>query len=77
MNDCVKEFLKDLNDSNIYKKVELLIGGIKGNYADSNQTELMFILHNRLFPNNQEYTKGCTACRERVYNRLLNYLKNK
>lgn len=73
MNPYIKEQLKDLTDDNIQQKLGELISSIKSNYADNNQTELLFIYHNRLFPNQQEHTKSCSSCRERVYNRLKEY----
>jgi len=75
MNAIVINFMKDLTDENIMDKVNELLDGIKNNYVDNNQCEIMFMLHNRLFPLNQEHTKTCPPCRERVYKRLLS-LKN-
>lgn len=69
------DFMKDLTDENILDKVNQLLEGIKNNYVDNNQCQIMFLLHNRLFPNNKEHTQSCPPCRERVYNRLLS-LKN-
>lgn len=69
-------FFIDLNDDNIHRKVGELLDGIKGNYVTALQTEIMFGVHNRLFPNTKEHTKSCTACRGRVYNRLTEWYKN-
>ena len=30
----------------------------------------MFNVHNQLFPDKPEYSKGCGGCRERLWNRL-------
>jgi hypothetical protein len=77
MNPYILEKTKDLSDDNILEKVGELLGTINANYVDSNQTTLMFIYHNRIFKDNQEHTKGCAACRGRVYNRLKDwYNKN-
>lgn len=71
------EKTKDLTDDNIRAKVQELITEIGDtNFTNANQTDLMFAYHNRLFKDTQEHTKGCGACRLRVYNRLVQYLTN-
>lgn len=40
------------------------------------QTTRLFNINNTLFPDCKEWTKGCPACRERVYNRLKSYWEN-
>ena len=42
------------------------------------QTRLLFNLNNHFFPDLQEWTVSCPACRSRVYNRLKTFWeKNK
>jgi len=42
------------------------------------QTRLLFNINNIIFPDLQEYTVSCPACRSRVYNRMKTYWeKNK
>ena len=42
--------------------------------ATAQQLDRIYALHNELFPNRKEYTKGCGSCRARVYQRLLQLL---
>ena len=42
--------------------------------ATTQQLDRIYSLHNELFPNRKEYTKGCGSCRARVYQRLLQLL---
>lgn len=76
MNAVVEAFLKDLTNDNLKEKVGELLDSIKGNYVDNNQCQLMFILHNRIYPDNKEYTQSCPPCRERVWKRLKDYKNN-
>ena len=43
----------------------------------SHQTDILFNLHNKQYPDIKEFGKSCTSCRERVYNRMKNWHKNK
>jgi len=73
MNPFVREFLKDLSQDNLNEKVLILLSTIKNNYVDSNQTTIMFALHNMIFINNQEHGISCASCRGRVFNRLTTW----
>lgn len=67
---------KDLSNDNIRERVQSLIDEIgTTNYTNSLQTGLMFIYHNRLYPEKMEHTQSCSSCRLRVYNKLVAYLK--
>jgi hypothetical protein len=64
--------MKELN-----KDLKILLDELKGkDYIDAGQCSRMFNLNNAIFPDLKEYTPSCGACRERVYNRLLEYGKN-
>jgi len=77
MNPTIQAALKDLTNDNLYEKVGNLLASITGNYTDNNQTALLFIYHNKIYPTQQEHTQGCGACRGRVYNRVKDwYTKN-
>lgn len=76
MNPEFKKFFIDLSEENIHQRVGELLDGIKNNYVTTVQTNIMFGVHNRLFPNQKEHTKGCSACRKRVYDRLKEWYKN-
>lgn len=59
------------------KDLKILLDELKGkDYIDAGQCSRMFNLNNAIFPDLKEYTPSCGACRERVYNRLLEYGKN-
>lgn len=73
MNPYIYEKTRDLNDENIIQKVGELLTEINPSYLNSNQVDLMFIYHNKIFSKQQEHTKGCASCRGRVYNRLKTY----
>jgi hypothetical protein len=76
MTKQILELTKDLNDDNITERIQTLIDEIgTTNYTNSIQTGLMFIYHNRLYPNKMERTQSCSSCRLRVYNKLVEYLK--
>ena len=68
---------------NAVKELNNLMLELEGkDKIEAHQTDLMFDLNNNhFFPDLKEWTKGCSACRERVYNRLrdlwLNNYKNK
>jgi hypothetical protein len=77
MHPYLVEKLRDLTDDNLSQKIQDLITEIGDtNYTNNVQTDLMFTLHNRAYPDSKESSKGCGACRLRVYNRLIEYLKN-
>lgn len=64
--------MKELN-----KDLMVLLDELKGkDFIDANQCTRMFNLNNAIFPDLKEWTPSCGACRERVYNRLLDYAKN-
>lgn len=72
------DFFKDLNEDNLYDKVGQFISTVNNNYVTSLQTDIMFGLHNRIFPNTKETGKSCSSCRQRVWGRLREwYDKNK
>ena len=78
MTPYLIEHLKDLNDDNIQEKVQTLITEIgTTNYVNDNQSQLMFIFYNRIYPDNPEHTRSCGSCREKVYRKLNEYLKSK
>jgi len=77
MHPYLVEKLRDLTNDNLKQKIQDLIDEIGDtNYTNNVQTDLMFIYHNKAYPLAKESSKGCGACRLRVYNRLLEYLKN-
>ena len=76
MNPQFRDFFIDLTDENIHQKVGELLNGITGNKVTAVQTDIMFGVHNRIFPNAREHTKSCANCRGRVYNRLKEWYKN-
>jgi hypothetical protein len=76
MTPYTQERLKDLTDDNLLTKVDDLIKEIgTTNFVNNNQSELMFILYNRIYPENPEHTRSCGSCREKVYRKLNDYLK--
>lgn len=76
MKQYTLDILKDLTQENLPIKVQNLITEIgTTNYVNSNQSELMFILYNTIFPDKQEHTATCDSCRMRVYHGLKDYLK--
>jgi hypothetical protein len=59
------------------KDLKILLDELRGkDKIDAGQCTRMFNLNNAIFPDLKEYTPSCGACRERVYNRLLEYGKN-
>jgi len=76
MTQYTQEKLKDLTDENLLIKVNELIKEIGNtNFVNNNQSELMFILYNRIYPQNQEHNRSCGTCRGKVYRKLNEYLK--
>jgi hypothetical protein len=76
MTPQLLELTKDLTQDNITERIQALIDEIgTTNYTNSIQTGLMFIYHNKLYPNKMEHTQSCSSCRLRVYNKLCEYLK--
>lgn len=39
----------------------------------AHQTDLLYKLHNELYPHLKEYNVSCGSCRERVYNRVREF----
>ena len=76
MTPYTQEKLKDLTDDNLLSKIDDLIKEIgTTNFVNNNQSELMFILYNRIYPENQEHNRSCGTCKEKVYRKLNDYLK--
>lgn len=50
----------------------LLVGKEGHNHPPERITEL-FNIHNLCYPQKLEYSKSCGSCRQRVYNRVLEY----
>lgn len=76
MTPYTMEKLRDLTDDNLLSKVDELIQEIgTTNYVNNNQSELMFILYNRIYNENPEHNRSCGTCREKVYAKLNEYLK--
>jgi hypothetical protein len=64
--------MKELN-----KDLKILLEELKGkDFIDAGQCTRMFNLNNAIFPELKEWTPSCGACRERVYNRLVQYAEN-
>jgi hypothetical protein len=79
MNSIVKDFLFNLNKDNLLETTLSFVEKIikKNTNVDSNENEIMFILHNKNFPNKVESGKTCPPCRERVWNKLLKLYNDK
>ena len=57
--------------------LKVLLEELKGkDFINADQCTRMFNLNNAIFPDLKEWTPSCGACRERVYNRLVQYGEN-
>jgi hypothetical protein len=55
--------------------LQSLMTSLEGQYkADNTQLTQLFNLNNYFFPQNKEHGKGCGACRQRVYQRMLGFI---
>lgn len=55
-----------------YEQLETLMHKLKNaTRIEKHETDEMFLLHNLIYPNNQEFGKTCSTCRNRVYKKLL------
>ena len=70
MKEKLNAFFKDITDENLHDKVGEFISSVDKNYVSAFQTEVMFNLHNRIFPHIKETGKSCASCRGRVWRRL-------
>jgi hypothetical protein len=60
------------------KDLKVLLDELRGkDFINSEQCSRMFNLNNAIFPDLKEWTQSCGACRERVYNRLVQYSQSK
>jgi hypothetical protein len=56
------------------ENLKVLLDELRGkDFINADQCSRMFNLNNAIFPDLKEWTPSCGACRERVYNRLVQY----
>lgn len=59
------------------ENLKILLEELRGkDFINSDQCNRMFNLNNAIFPDLKEWTQSCGSCRERVYNRLVQYAEN-
>lgn len=59
-----------------FNRVDALMNQLKGRESHNHPAETMtelFNIHNICFPQNPEYSRACSGCRVRVYNRMVTY----
>lgn len=54
--------------------LDLLMNELEGkDKILAHQTDLLYLIHNEIYPDLKEWNKSCGSCRERVYLRMRDY----
>lgn len=54
--------------------LDLLMNDLEGkDKILAHQTDLLYLIHNEIYPDLKEWNKSCGSCRERVYLRMRDY----
>jgi len=68
--------MPEIKNTYTFKEIKEFVDEKIRNYqrTTSYNVKILFSMHNFLFPNNKQFTTGCTSCVQRVKNAVIQFI---